>query len=397
MNHKLLFSLIFSTLLLAACDQGTDPPAVIPVADIGDATMYEGNGTTKMVVSITLSAATTASVSVNYSTKDGSAKAGSDYTASSSTTTFEPGEIKKTIEIELVADTLREQDESFTISLDGARNATLGDSEASCMILNDDSFTLIEDIGYTTPSSYPGKTLIWSDEFNDANVSTTNWTYEIGTGCPNLCGWGNNERQFYTSRKDNAYQTQGKLVIEAIKESYSGSSYTSARMISRNKKYFKFGRIDMRAKLPEGQGIWPALWMLPNSSTYGWPKGGEIDVMELVGHQPSIIHGTVHYATSTNSHRSTTKSYALSSGKFSDEFHVFSIDWRQDTIEFFVDDKKYQTITRAAIEGGGAIYPFNEPFFFIMNIAVGGNWPGYPNASTVFPQQMAVDYVRVFQ
>ena len=191
--------------------------------------------------------------------------------------------------------------------------------------------------------------------------------------------------------------SEGFMIIEAQQQALGSSDYTSSRIITRDKQFFKYGRIDIRAKLPEGQGIWPALWMLPQDNVYGgWPNSGEIDIMEMVGHLPSIVYGTVHYDQGFG-HQHTGEPYVLtgSGSSFQDEFHVFSLEWEANSMKFFVDDVEYFQYTAADFTG--ADYPFNEDFFFVMNVAVGGNWPGYPDDSTVFPQRMIVDYVRVFQ
>lgn len=245
--------------------------------------------------------------------------------------------------------------------------------------------------GYTTPLEYPGYTLSWADEFNGNALNLNDWTHEIGTG---NWGWGNNELQYYTDGSSNLQVSGGKLTITAKSESQGSSNYTSARIKTQGKKEFQYGRIDIRARLPRGQGLWPALWMLgSNISSVGWPNCGEIDIMELVGHQPNRVHGTVHFGTSTPSTQRTS-SYSLGTAEFGDEFHVFTLIWEQNKIEWYVDDKKYHTVTSS---GTGGIYPFNDKFFFIFNVAVGGQWPGSPDASTVFPQSMEVDYIRVFQ
>ena len=167
-------------------------------------------------------------------------------------------------------------------------------------------------------------------------------------------------------------------------------------MTTQGKKEFKFGRIDIRAKLPVGKGIWPALWMLgANINTVGWPVCGEIDIMELVGTNPARVHGTMHWKPVSGASINKGGSYDLSSGNFSDRFRVFSIIWEEDKVRWFVDDVLYFTFTKADV--GAANYPFNAPQFLIFIVAVGGNWPGPPDASTFFPQRMYVDYVRVFQ
>lgn len=246
--------------------------------------------------------------------------------------------------------------------------------------------------GYSTPLAYEGYNLVWQDEFEGTTLSS-NWTYEIGTGGN---GWGNNELQYY--RKENTSIKEGFLVIEAKKESFSGQQYTSSRLISEGKKSFKYGRIDIRAALPEGQGIWPALWMLgSNFSQVGWPKCGEIDIMEMIGGngRENNVFGTLHW-DNNGSYACTCgqgNGYTLPSGTFADEFHVFSIIWDETKIEWLVDDNSFKIVDISPT----GLDEFKEEFFFILNIAVGGNLPGSPNSSTTFPQRMAIDYIRVFQ
>lgn len=255
---------------------------------------------------------------------------------------------------------------------------------------------LISDIGYQTPTAYSGMTLVWADEFESDSLDLTSWSYDVGDGCPSLCGWGNNELEYYTASSNNAYQTEGKLVIEAKPEVIASSHYTSAKLLTRGKQQFKYGRIDIRAKLPEGQGIWPAVWMLPVDNVYGgWPSSGEIDIAELVGHEPAKIHGTIHFGPSLGYSQSRSGSHTLTEGSFADEFHVFSIIWQEDEIQWLVDDIEYHAISRGDV--GTNTYPFNQEFYLIMNLAVGGNWPGAPGDETVFPQSMMIDFVRVFQ
>jgi beta-glucanase (GH16 family) len=243
--------------------------------------------------------------------------------------------------------------------------------------------------GYSTPMSYPGYTLVWNDEFNGNNLSN-NWTNELGTG---NWGWGNNELQYYTTQ--NHTVANGFLKITAKEQNLAGSAYTSTRIKTQGLRSFRYGRIDIRAKLPKGKGLWPALWMLgENISSLGWPACGEIDIMELVGGAGSndrTVHGTLHW--DDNGHQYYGSSSVLSSGNYWDEFHVFSIEWDAQTIKWYRDDILYTTANINAT----ALSEFQEEFFFIFNVAVGGNWPGNPDATTVFPQHMYVDYVRVFQ
>ena len=258
------------------------------------------------------------------------------------------------------------------------------------------TFTRVQDdvtgdaAGYPAADSYPGMSLVWSDEFNGSTIDNSNWTYDLGDS-----GWGNNEWQNYTSSSANSSVANGLLTITARQE--PGGGYTSARMKSVDLQEFQFGRIDVRAKLPQGQGIWPAIWMLgANFDAVGWPACGEIDIMELVGHQPETVHGTAHWGAAWNQHQYQGSSISLPNGEtFGDAFHVFSVVWQQDQITWLMDDQPFYSLTTANMNGQP--YPFNAPFFFILNIAVGGNWPGYPDASTSFPQQMQVDCIRVFQ
>ena len=243
--------------------------------------------------------------------------------------------------------------------------------------------------GYTTPMEYPGYTLVWNDEFNGNSLSN-DWTHEIGNG---NWGWGNNELQYYKST--NTLVEDGLLKITAVKEPISGFNYSSSRIKTQGKKSFKYGRIDIRAALPYGQGIWPALWMLgENFSTIGWPSCGEIDIMELVGGangNDGTVHGTLHWNNNGN-HASYSGENSLPGGAiYAEEFHVFSIIWDQNNIRFFRDDIQYHVMNISGIPA------FHEEFFFIFNVAVGGQWPGSPNGTTQFPQRMTVDYVRVFQ
>jgi beta-glucanase (GH16 family) len=230
-----------------------------------------------------------------------------------------------------------------------------------------------------------GWTLVWNDEFNGSTVNTTRWNFETGGG-----GWGNNELEYYTGRTDNAYQDQGCLVIKAQQEIYQNRGYTSARMTTAHKGDWLYGRVDVRAKMPAGKGLWPAIWMMPTDSYYGsWPASGEMDIMELLGDNPSKVYGTIHWAVS-GQHVSTGGSYTLpGSTSFATGFHLFSYEWSADSVKWFVDGRQYFSVHNGS--------PFDKRFFLILNVAVGGNWPGNPDASTVFPQTMVVDYVRVYK
>ncbi len=250
----------------------------------------------------------------------------------------------------------------------------------------------IDNRGYTTPDNYAGSTLVWQDEFDGNSLNLNDWTYEIGNGCPNLCGWGNNEEIWYLAQ--NTTVADDFLTIEAKEESVGGESYTSSRIKTQGKQSFQYGRVDIRAKLPYSKGIWPALWMLgENINTVSWPACGEIDIMELIGGagNDNVVHGTGHW--DNNGHNFQGGSYTLPSGIFADEFHVFSIEWNTSEIRYYVDDIQYYSLNITP----SYMNEFHNPFFFIFNVSVGGIWPGSPDGTSVFPQKMIVDYIRVFQ
>jgi beta-glucanase (GH16 family) len=247
--------------------------------------------------------------------------------------------------------------------------------------------------GYSTPLTYSGYNLVWNDEF-DGNQLSNSWTHEIGIGNN---GWGNNELQYY--RPQNTEVKDGYLMITAKKEPFADKQYTSSRIITKGKQSFKYGRVDIRAALPKGKGLWPAAWMLGDAfTTVGWPACGEIDIMEMVGgNSPNqgdaTVHGTVHWQTNNGNHGEYGGSNSLNNGIYADEFHVFSIIWESGRIKWYRDDIKFNEIDISSSQ----FSEFREDFFFIFNVAVGGNWPGSPNSSTQFPQRMIVDYIRVFQ
>jgi hypothetical protein len=331
-------------------------------------------------------------VKVNYTTQDATALANTDYLPVTGTLTINTGEQRGEIAITIKADSTRTDNKEFYVKLDNPVNCKLGNDKATGLIINENGLYLpVDDAGYTTPLTYTGYNLVWQDEFSSPAINTSDWTFESG----NNNGWGNNELQHYTNRSQNVFTTGGKLVIEARREGYNGYNYTSTRMITKNKKVFKYGRVDIRAKMPRGQGVWPALWMLGNDiDAVSWPACGEIDILELLGHEPGKIYATCHWGATAASRQSKGSSYTLSTGTFYDKFHVYSLIWKEDSMQVLIDDQQYLSVTAA--EAGNA-YSFNKDFFFIFNIAVGGNWPGAPDGTTVFPQRMMVDYIRVFQ
>jgi len=260
-------------------------------------------------------------------------------------------------------------------------------------IPNNGTVSLFPAKGYSTPLTYANLKPVWSDEFDGTALNEKDWNYELGDGCPENCGWGNNELEFY--KKENTSVKDGHLIIEARQESAGGKSYTSSRLTTKNKVNIKYGRIDIRAALPKGKGIWPALWMLGKSfPAVKWPNCGEIDIMEMVGGSSTdnTVHGTVHW-DHNNSHAEYGGKTSLVNGIFNDEFHVFSIVWDEKKIVWYLDDKQYHIIDTTP----AGLSEFQEEFFFIFNVAVGGNWPGPPDASLILPQRMVVDYIRVFR
>jgi len=259
-------------------------------------------------------------------------------------------------------------------------------------------------------TSYPNAfstTADWSEEFNDANGTAPDatgrdlrWGYDTGAG-----GWGNGESEYYTTRSENVTITGGNLVITALKEDYSGSSYTSARLqtLGGSQKSIQYGKIEARIKIPKGQGIWPAFWMLGKNIGDGtvWPDCGEIDIMENIGREPGTVHGSLHGHNYSAGSALTGGTTLLNGVALGDDFHTYAIVWTQDSIQFFLDpnasySNPYETRTAADARARGGAWAFNHPFFFILNVAVGGGWPGNPDGSTVFPQQMLVDYIRVY-
>lgn len=239
-----------------------------------------------------------------------------------------------------------------------------------------------------TAKADTGWNLAWSDEFNGTSINTSNWKFETGGG-----GWGNNELEYYTNRSENARIENGNLVVEARKENYNGMNYTSARLKSQGLKNWTYGKVEARMKLPAGQGVWPAFWMLgENISQVSWPKCGEIDIMEHINNE-SAIHGTIHWDSTGNN---THADYGAASPNIDvTQYHVYSIEWNASSIKWFVDGKQYLEANIANNINGTD--EFHKPFFILFNLAIGGNWPGNPDGSTPFPAKMYVDYVRVYQ
>ncbi len=271
----------------------------------------------------------------------------------------------------------------FIILVGACNNETVKET-----ILNEEiNFPSTNNDIYKTPDGYK---LVWSDEFNGTEIDKNNWTYDLGAS-----GWGNNEWQRYTSSSKNSFVSNGMLVIKAIKTSGGMGGYTSARLKTEGKQYFHHGIIVARIKVPYGQGIWPAFWMLgKNFPSAGWPRCGEIDIMEVVGGdatKESTVHGTLHWGSSFNN-KSSEGGKFIHTENLSKDWHYYEVEWDENRISIKFDGQIYFSKQVYSLKDY-----FNHPFFIILNIAVGGNWPGYPDKTTTFPQYMFVDWVRYYQ
>ncbi len=394
MNLFQVFILCVSISLISCSkkDDGVNsPPAVLPSVEISDATVERENTAAICRFYVDLSGSSDKKVSVHYTTTDGTAKSGDDFTSQSGDLTFPPGKAELSIDVKIKGDSLRRAPQNFFVQLSDPENCTISVAKAIGTISNDGTWLPTDTSGFVSPKSYPGYRLVWSDEFNGRQLNENDWNYETGGG-----GWGNQELENYTSRPQNVFVSAGNLVIEARKEDYGGNHYTSARITTQGKQEFTYGRIDIRAKLPVAHGMWPALWMLgSNITSVPWPQCGEIDIMEVIGKNPRQVVGSFHWKKANGTEGTVNNVYNLPSEDFSQHFHVFSLLWSHDSLQIRVDNIPYVKASRQDLSDG--VYPFDQPFFFIFNVAVGGNWPGPPDGTTQFPQRMFVDYVRVFQ
>ena len=399
MHHKkfllkhFIIVLFSGLIMLFSCSKKNDPDPELSIQDIS-IVRTTTESTMKFIININKS--TTHTASVDYSLADGTAISSRDFVAASGTISIPANQTQATVDVLIKGDPLdsRQPNIQFSVHLANPKNCTLANASAIGTIITEDgSYLSTDNSGYTTPLTYPGYSLAWSDEFSGTNLDLSVWNQEIGNGSN---GWGNNELEYYTANPRNTFVSNGNLIIEARREAVNSFNFTSGRMTTQGKKFFRFGRIDIRAKLPVGKGIWPALWMLgTNLSSVGWPACGEIDIMELIGTYPGRVTGTMHWKPLSGTSKSKGDNYSLTSGDFSQQFHVFSIVWKVDNIMWYVDDQLF--LDNSVADVSGANYPFNADQFFIFNVAVGGNWPGPPDNTTLFPQRMFVDYVRVFQ
>ena len=243
----------------------------------------------------------------------------------------------------------------------------------------------------------PNWKLVWSDEFDGENIDKSKWNFEIDGK-----GGGNGEEEYYTDKRENAHLDNGHLIITAIKDGTDVDGkkhkFTSARMTTKGKFSWKYGRFEARIKLPTGRGVWPAFWMMPEDTVYGgWASSGELDILEEVGDKPSTAFGTIHYGGSWPANVHTGDKYTLPSGLLSDDWHVYAVEWEEGVIRWYFDGQLYQTQTQWYTKAAPFPAPFDQKFFIIFNFAVGGAWPGRPSPDTKFPQSMDIDYVRVYQ
>lgn len=401
---SILYTCIGWLLIGFSSCSGEEPggtPSPPPIVDIMPVLAVEATAVTEIDGGVTTEFEVKASrsdftkdVTFEYSTRGVTAEPNVDFTATSGTATIAVGTTSTVISVDVLNDDEREIDEEFALDITNAQNATVDVSTNICTIKDNDPAHLTDDEGYNTPSSYYGYSVLFEENFESGILDDNLFNYEMGDGCAiDLCGWGNNELQRYTDDFNNIKIEDDKMVITAIKEDIQ--SFKSARLTTKDKLEFKFGRIDIRAKLPEGQGIWPAIWLLgANIDEVSWPACGEIDLMELVGHKPKQSVGTAHWGSIGNPSKFVSGTYN-NPQKFSEGFHVFTMIWELNEMTWYVDDTKFHTINRSTVSPEN--YPFNQDFFFIFNVAVGGNWPGSPDDTTIFPQRMEIDYIRVFQ
>lgn len=396
-----LLAFVLATIFAVSCNDDEPAiivePVVLPQLSIENARFIEGSDTTSNVsIEVQLAGTSTGLVEVSYSIESGSATLNEDFSGDiAGILVFDEDAAEQEIHFTIIGDNNSEGDEDFTIQLSDPENATIRTTSSTVTVKDDDASSVSSSVptaGYSSPISYPDMDLFWSNEFIGDELDSDEWTWEIGNGND---GWGNRELQYY--RAENTSLEGGNLIITAKEENFGGKFYTSSRLISKDKVEFQFGRIDIRAAMPQGQGLWPALWMLgANIDEVGWPACGEIDIMELVGHEPGTVHGTAHFGASNSERRFLGRSKNLSGDDtFADEFHVFSIVWERGKVEWYLDGEVYNILSPSQVSP--AAWPFDKKFFMIFNIAVGGQWPGSPDNTTTFPQRMHVDYIRVFQ
>lgn len=362
---------------------GTTSIMIVPIAGAGSVVGYDNIG-----VVVTNAAPLTVSITSPVN----GAVVTSNYTINA-TATVSPGTVTNVAFYDGALLLGNDPSSPFSFNVNGASSGAHALTAVARSSSGNSATSSVVNITVTNTPAATGWQLVWADEFTQANGTSPDsakWNYDIGTGSS---GWGNNELQYYTSRTNNVRIENDQLVIEAKSENYMGSSYTSARLLTQGKWSWTYGRMEARIKVPRTQGIWPAFWMLgTNISSVGWPLCGEIDIMEHIGREPKTVYGTVH-GPGYSGGGGVSGSYTFVPD-LADDFHVFAVEWQTNVIRWYVDGIHYFTVTPANI--GGNTWVFNQPQFFLLNVAVGGNWPGYPDGTTIFPQKMLVDYVRVY-
>jgi beta-glucanase (GH16 family) len=365
LKNSQFFSLLGLLFFLGACSSPQNDPAVVPPSNLTITVVSNENGRLEILAK--------AQNANSYDFQSGEAK-------QSTPTPSTDGKFVYTYS----------QAGNYTIKVRAFSTPSVSVEATQAITISINNTAGLPTTGYTTPETYAGYKLVWKDDF-DGNSLSSDWKHETGTGTN---GWGNNELQYY--RPENTSVENGMLIITAKKENFSGQQYTSSRIVTQGKRSFQYGRIDIRAVMPEGQGLWSALWMLgDNITTVSWPRCGEIDIMEMIGGQPTndrTTHGTAHW-DSNGTHASYGKSLMSAGGKLSEQFNVYSIVWDEKSIRWYLNDQQYNIIDTSPSD----LNEFREKFFLIFNVAVGGNWPGAPDGTSKFPQRMAVDYIRVFQ
>ena len=375
-------------LLAIACS--SDEPAGVSTFELGTELINEGASTSERQIKIIREGSINSFLELEYKISHLSTEEGIDMVASTGVVQFQKGVSEAFVPVVVTGDSDLEITELFKLELT-LKNSTL---EFEINIQDDDEMPAIlsDSDGFYTPVQYPSMRKVWSDEFEGASLNLQSWTYDLGNGCPNLCQWGNNELQLYGDQSNLINLSNGRLIIRAINDN---GVYRSARIKTKGKVELTYGRIDIRAKLPKGKGLWPAFWMLgSNIDSKPWPGCGEIDLMELIGSEPSTVFGTVHYEdVAFKAYRTSTGSASLTGEEFADKFHVFTTVWDKNHLDWYLDNKLFKSFSYPSESGN----IFRLPYYFLMNVAVGGRWPGNPDGTTVFPQEMVVDYIRVYQ
>ncbi len=399
MKHRHILFLVLVLFLSNSCKKGEDDTAItsLPVLSIDYVTHLEGENNREVLVGVRLSRESESNVSVNYETVEGTAMVGTDFMAvSNGQLIFLPSETTKNISITILGDDIFEPDETFDILLSNPINATIVRGKSTITIRNDDEEEVVDTIldgipttGYTTPMSYPGRVLVWHDEF-EGNSLSDDWKHEVGLESL-IDNFSQRQYQYY--KAENTRVKGSYLIIQTKKESIGGQQYTSSKITTQSKQSFKYGRIDIRAILPRGQAVKASLSMLGDSfSSIGWPDCGQIKIAKSLKDfvtEDATVRGELRLRNRFDRHH-----YRLNNGTFADEFHVFSIVWDSESIKWYVDDVFYHE----ADISSSASFEVRKPYFFVFNTRVESYDEFSPSEDTTpFPQKTVVDYVRVFQ